>query len=73
MYVNLKPATVEERLQMARSFNTKHFGKRVPSLDETLYFLKQVAPHYKNNSWRNCMFRMNPITDFGSIRSPISV
>lgn len=53
MYVNLKPATVEERLQMARSFNTKHFGKRVPSLDETLYFLKQVAPHYKNNSWRN--------------------
>lgn len=53
MYEKLKPATVEERLQMARSFNTKYFGKRAPSLDETLYFLKQVAPHYKNNSWRN--------------------
>lgn len=53
MYEDLKPNTLEKRIKMAHSFNTKHFGNRVPSLEETLHFLKQGAPHYKNGSWRN--------------------
>lgn len=53
MYENLKPATVEKRLQMSRTFNTKHFGNREPSVDEIQYFLQQDAPLYRQSSWRN--------------------
>lgn len=53
MYENLKPATIEKRLKMARTFNRKHFGSREPSVDEIQYFLQQDAPLYRQSSWRN--------------------
>lgn len=53
MYEDLKPDTVVKRLKMAHSFNTKHFGNRDPSLEETLHFLKLDAPHYRKGSWVN--------------------
>ncbi len=53
MYEELKPDTLEKRIKMARSFNTKHFGNRDPSLEETMHFLKLDAPRYRNGSWVN--------------------